>query len=143
MQFFILLLGALVFVFYQFEPPPVFFNQTEWRQHEQGADAAKFHALDEKFHAAFAEKQLKIRAWLDARAAHDATAESAARTAMIESQTRAETIRTEAKNLAFAQGLEMIEDEGLLKEVQRVVRHALVTRLARRRLALEIGRAHV
>ncbi len=28
MQFFILLLGALVFVFYQFEPPPVFFNRS-------------------------------------------------------------------------------------------------------------------
>ena len=97
MQFSILLLGALVFVFYQFEPPPVFFNQTEWRQHAQGADAAKFQALDEKFHAAFAEKQIKIRAWLDARAAHDAAAESAARTAMVQSQTRAETIRTEAK----------------------------------------------
>ena len=41
MQFFILLLGALVFVFYQFEPPPVFFNQAEWRRHEQGAEAAK------------------------------------------------------------------------------------------------------
>ena len=30
MQFFILLLGAMVFVFYQFEPPPVFFNQAAW-----------------------------------------------------------------------------------------------------------------
>ena len=30
MQFFILLLGVLVFVFYQFEPPPVFFNEAAW-----------------------------------------------------------------------------------------------------------------
>ena len=30
MQFFILLLGTLVFVFYQFERPPVFFNQAAW-----------------------------------------------------------------------------------------------------------------
>ena len=30
MQFFILLLGTMVFVFYQFEPPPVFFNQAAW-----------------------------------------------------------------------------------------------------------------
>ena len=30
MQFFILLLGSLVFVFYQFEPPPVFFNRAAW-----------------------------------------------------------------------------------------------------------------
>ena len=35
---------------------------------------------------------------------------------MVSSQQRAETIRAEAKNLAFAQGLELIEDEGLLEE---------------------------
>jgi glycyl-tRNA synthetase beta chain len=39
---------------------------------------------------------------------------------------RAETIRTEAKNLAFAQGLEMIEDEGLLKEVAGLVEWPVV-----------------
>ena len=97
MQFFILLLGALLFVFYQFEPPPVFFNQTEWRQHEHGADAAKFRALDENFKTVFAEKQTQIRMWLAARATHDAIAESATRTAMLEAQTRAEAIRAEAK----------------------------------------------
>ncbi len=31
MQFFILLLGVMLFVFYQFEQPPVFFNQAAWR----------------------------------------------------------------------------------------------------------------
>ncbi|HEX7569816.1 MAG TPA: sodium:solute symporter, partial [Verrucomicrobiae bacterium] len=97
MQFSILLLGALVFVFYQFEKPPVFFNQTEWRHHEQGANAATFHALDEKFNAAFAEKQTKIRAWLETREAHDAVAETAARAAMLESQGRTTAIRAEAK----------------------------------------------
>ncbi len=35
---------------------------------------------------------------------------------VVDSAARAETIRTEARNLAFAQGLEVIEDEGLLKE---------------------------
>jgi SSS family transporter len=97
MQFSILLLGAFVFVFYQFEQPPVFFNQPEWQQQERGADAAKFRALDEKFAVAFAEKQSKIRTWLDARAAQDAAAESAARAAMIESQAGAAAIRAEAK----------------------------------------------
>src|ERR1019366_4276254 len=32
MQFFILLLGVLIFVFYQFRAPPVYFNQTVWKQ---------------------------------------------------------------------------------------------------------------
>jgi Na+/proline symporter len=36
MQFLILLLGALLFVFYQFAPSPVFFNQAEWRRHARG-----------------------------------------------------------------------------------------------------------
>jgi Na+/proline symporter len=97
MQFFILLLGALVFVFYQFQEPPLYFNQAEWRQHEQGANGVKFHALDEKFNAAFVENQAKIRAWLAARETHDAAAESAARTAMAESQQRVQAVRTEAK----------------------------------------------
>jgi SSS family transporter len=35
MQFFILMVGALVFVFYQFEQPPLFFNKTELQKVEQ------------------------------------------------------------------------------------------------------------
>jgi SSS family transporter len=35
MQFFILMVGALVFVFYQFEEPPLFFNKTELTKVEQ------------------------------------------------------------------------------------------------------------
>jgi glycyl-tRNA synthetase beta chain len=45
---------------------------------------------------------------------------------IVDANTRAETIRTEAKNLAFAQGLEMIEDEGLLKEVAGLVEWPVV-----------------
>ncbi len=45
---------------------------------------------------------------------------------IIDANLRAETIRTEAKNLAFAQGLEIIEDEGLLKEVAGLVEWPVV-----------------
>jgi solute:Na+ symporter, SSS family len=97
MQFSILLLGALVFVFYQFEPPPVFFNQAEWRRHEQGAEAAKFLAIDERYAAAHAGKLEKIHAWLGARAGGDPAAESAARAALLDSERGAEAVRAEAK----------------------------------------------
>jgi len=40
---------------------------------------------------------------------------------IVDASARAETIRAEAKNLAFAQGLAMIEDEGLLREVAGLV----------------------
>ncbi len=39
MQFFILLLGVLIFVFYQFERPPVYFNRTAWEGNRGGARA--------------------------------------------------------------------------------------------------------
>ena len=45
---------------------------------------------------------------------------------IVDAATRAETIRAEAKNLAFARGLEMIEDDGLLKEVAGLVEWPVV-----------------
>src|SRR6185369_16193529 len=61
MQFFILLLGALVFVFYQFEQPPVLFNEVTWK-HDLGPGAdEKLRALEHEFGAAHAEKQQHIR----------------------------------------------------------------------------------
>ena len=52
MQFFILLLGALIFVFYQFELPPVFFNEAAWQAEGQTAPTVKrLRALERRFAA--------------------------------------------------------------------------------------------
>jgi glycyl-tRNA synthetase beta chain len=45
---------------------------------------------------------------------------------VVDANARIETIRTEARNLAFAQGLELIEDEGLLKETAGLVEWPVV-----------------
>ena len=45
---------------------------------------------------------------------------------VVDAVARIETIRTEARNLAFAQGLELIEDEGLLKETAGLVEWPVV-----------------
>ncbi len=45
---------------------------------------------------------------------------------VVDAAARAETIRADASNLAFAQGLEVIEDEGLLKEVAGLVEWPVV-----------------
>jgi glycyl-tRNA synthetase beta chain len=45
---------------------------------------------------------------------------------IVDANARAETIRTEAKNLAFAQGLDMIEDEALLREAAGLVEWPVV-----------------
>ena len=94
MQFVILLLGALLFVFYQFAPHPVFFNQTEWRRHAQDG---RFRAIEAEHASAVAQSQSAIRAWLQARASDDTTREASARAAMVAASHRTDTIRAEAK----------------------------------------------
>ena len=101
MQFFILLLGALLFVFYQFQPAPIFYNRVEWQQHASAANGATFRALEEKHDALHAQKEEKIRAWLAARNQHS-SAEPAARTAMLQAQAATEAVRAEAKAALIA-----------------------------------------
>ncbi|HEV8226427.1 MAG TPA: sodium:solute symporter [Methylomirabilota bacterium] len=97
MQFFILVLGAFLFVFYQFDHPPVFFNQSEWRRHAEAGHAETFRAIEERHEKAVAASQSATRAWLGVRASDDPAAEAAARTAMIEANRRAEAVRADAK----------------------------------------------
>jgi len=94
MQFVILLLGALLFVFYQFAPHPVFFNQAEWRRHAQ--DGA-FAALEARHASAQAQSRTAIGAWLAARGSGDAARERSARAAMVAANERAGAIRAEAR----------------------------------------------
>jgi SSS family transporter len=97
MQFVILLLGALLFVFYQFERPPVFFNQSEWQRLARGAGASNFLALEQQHAVAVAEAQEAIRGWLHARASADAAVESTARATMVAANRRTDAVRSEAR----------------------------------------------
>ncbi len=97
MQFSILLLGALVFVFYQFEPAPVFFNQVEWQRHTQDAGGEKFRAIDAKHTALHAQRAAAVRSWSEARGQGDPGLEAATRAAMLAAQQQVEAVRQEAK----------------------------------------------
>ena len=102
MQFCILLLGALVFVFYQFQPDtPVFFNRVEWQQYSEGDDAARFRAIEERHEALHADKQAKLRAWMAVREG-DSGAEATARAAVVAAQKDVEAVRQEAKDALLA-----------------------------------------
>ncbi len=57
MQFCILLIGILVFAFYQFNKPPLFFNSYEVKQVQQGQYAAEYKALDAQHAAAFEQRK--------------------------------------------------------------------------------------
>jgi Na+/proline symporter len=62
MQFFILLLGAIVFMFYQFETPPVYFNQPAYQRAVESGYGRQLAALQTQFDDVFARKRDLIRA---------------------------------------------------------------------------------
>ena len=102
MQFAILLLGALLFVFYQFEPPPVFFNEAAWKVAVNHDSGEHLRAIEQQFAAVHTQKQQLIRTWLDAKHAGDRPAESAARALALTANERSEAVRAEAKTALLA-----------------------------------------
>jgi Na+/proline symporter len=59
MQFLILLIGILVFSFYLFNQPPMFFNQYEVNQVKHGAYAAQYNKLESRYATAFDDRKKK------------------------------------------------------------------------------------
>ncbi|MDH5604835.1 MAG: sodium:solute symporter, partial [Cyclobacteriaceae bacterium] len=61
MQFFILLLGVFVFIFYQFERPPVFFNHNELEQLKISVGEESVNTIDDEYGKIHLLKQDKIK----------------------------------------------------------------------------------
>jgi Na+/proline symporter len=99
MQFFILLLGVMVFVFYQFEQPPVFFNHAAWQQAIRHDSGGKLQSLQQEFDAAYAQKKQLIQQWLNAKHTGDHEAEAAARSQALTALEYVNAVRDEAKSV--------------------------------------------
>src|SRR4051794_3883155 len=57
LQFFILLLGAMVFLFYQFEEPPIYFNKPAYDRAITLGHGAELDVLQKQFDDVFARKR--------------------------------------------------------------------------------------
>jgi solute:Na+ symporter, SSS family len=66
MQFIILLIGVLVFTFYQFHTPPVFFNTTEIGYLKDGTYKSEYLELETQHKEIHAQKQIHILSFVDA-----------------------------------------------------------------------------
>jgi len=99
MQFFILLLGVLVFVFYQFERPPVYFNESAWRSAAAGGAGETLRAVEADFTAAHAVERQQLLAWIEARRAGDTAAVEQARAAAVAARGKVDAVRAAAKQL--------------------------------------------
>jgi SSS family transporter len=108
MQFFILLTGVMVFLFYQFVPPPILFKRPALEAVRASAYAPEMAALEERYAAVFIEKRDGVRALAAALERDDEAAVSAARAQVLDLSARAEAVRDEAKRLVakVAPGME-------------------------------------
>jgi SSS family transporter len=66
MQFFILFIGAMIFVFYQFVTPPLFFNPVETEAVKASVHAAEYTRLESEYERIHQAKQVQLREMLSA-----------------------------------------------------------------------------
>lgn len=66
MQFLILLIGVLVFTFYQFHQPPIFFNKVEADNIRQSTYSPQFVELEKDYFRLHEQKQLHVNELVDA-----------------------------------------------------------------------------
>jgi Na+(H+)/acetate symporter ActP len=86
----------MVFAFYQFTQPPVFFNPVQAEQARTGARGEEFRALEAEYAAAFAEKQRAARAYVGALRAGDERGADAASRELQTAQERSNGVRAGA-----------------------------------------------
>ncbi|MBI4546805.1 MAG: sodium:solute symporter [Ignavibacteriae bacterium] len=103
MQFFILLLGAMVFVFYQYVQPPLFFNPVETRKIQEGAYAEAYEQLESKYAEVFEEKSKSLREYIDVKSSGDPVSIAQAQANFQTADNRANEIRGEAVHMIKAQ----------------------------------------
>jgi Na+(H+)/acetate symporter ActP len=99
MQFFILLLGALLFVFYQFERPPLLFHEPALGAARAPELADRVGTLRSAFAAAHDEKRAHLIDWAAAQRTGESTVAHAALAAAQATHARSEAIRDEARQL--------------------------------------------
>jgi Na+/proline symporter len=73
MQFTILFTGAMIFVFYQFVTPPMFFNSVETANIKNSAYSQAYQELETEYDRVHKEKQVHIRDMLAATKSHSDT----------------------------------------------------------------------
>jgi len=99
MQFIILFIGVMVFVFYQYFQPPMVFNKVQVEQLEQSVFREDYLMLQEEFTQAFQEKNQQLGNLLQAVEANDEVAIAATKAQVQKQAAYQEQVRTEVKEL--------------------------------------------
>lgn len=99
MQFLILLIGVLVFTFYQYHQPPIFFNSYELGKLEKSQYAPELNRIKADYADAFKNKQIEVERLEIALDAKDEQAINSQRTLLQAADEKTKSIRKEAVDL--------------------------------------------
>ncbi|WP_205502996.1 sodium:solute symporter [Rufibacter psychrotolerans] len=99
MQFLILLVGVLVFVFYQFYQPPLYFNQQHAANVLASAEAPAWQSLEAQSQEVFQQKKAASLAVVEAEQRGDEQAKEQAAQAMQQAEAQRKALRQEAQEL--------------------------------------------
>ncbi|SKB74783.1 sodium:solute symporter [Daejeonella lutea] len=99
MQFLILLIGVLVFAFYQYHQPPIFFNRYELSKLEKSQYAPELTRIKSDYTEAFKNKQIEVDRLEAALDANDEKAINSQRVLLQAADERTKAIRKEAMDL--------------------------------------------
>jgi SSS family solute:Na+ symporter len=100
MQLFILLLGVMLFVFYQFAQPPMVFDKTSWKSL---ADP-RIEVLQRQFDNLHAQKRDLLDQWVQARHAGNDAAQTNAQAKVLAINAQSDQLRAEAKQTIAPKG---------------------------------------
>ena len=99
MQFSILFIGAMLFVFYQFTSPPLFFNPVETNKIIQSAHGPDYTSLQDKFKLVQAEKKKDVYNLIDAMHNDDNAKVKNIQSRLDVSESKIASLRKDAKSL--------------------------------------------
>jgi solute:Na+ symporter, SSS family len=142
MQFLILLLGVLFFVFYQFERPPMFFDEVSYNYALSQKTGPRLKELERDFEKIHSQKLDQVKAWLEAKKNGQTQTETTAREGALAAMNDSEVLRTEAKKVLH-EAIPLIKDNDsdyvFITFVQHYLPHGIIGLLIAAILAAALG----
>lgn len=99
MQFFILLTGILVFIFYQFHKAPVFFNQPAYSEAMESAEAEELGVLQSQYDAVFDARQVLHQDYVNALRAENPEVLADLKERYVQLESAENSVRTSVKEV--------------------------------------------
>lgn len=124
MQFLILFIGVLVFLFYQFHQPPIFFNQVEKNKLIDSVHAPALKQLETEYSSNFRQKQQQVNQLVEALKTDNEAQINAVQRALTATETQGKDLRKQVSSL-----LQKVDPKGDTRDTDYVFITFIITYL--------------